>query len=132
MTKDETDIRALVEDWTGAVRAGDMDRILAGHSDDIVIFDVPMPPQSVGLDAYRETWELFFRHNSGGPGSFDLDELHVTAGDAVAFCFGFIRIFDARVRITIGLRKEDGGWKIVHEHHSYPAGLPEEEDWKPS
>lgn len=132
MTEDETAIRDVIELWAGAVRAGDIDEILARHTDDVVIFDVPMPPQSVGLDAYRKTWELFFQYNSGGPGSFDVDELTVTADETVAFCFGFVRIFDARVRITIGLRKQGGAWTIAHEHHSYPAGLPEEEAWKPS
>jgi ketosteroid isomerase-like protein len=23
-------------------------------------------------------------------------------------------------RITFGLRKEDGGWVVAHEHHSFP------------
>jgi ketosteroid isomerase-like protein len=26
-----------------------------------------------------------------------------------------------RLRLTIGLRKVDGTWKIAHEHHSFPA-----------
>ena len=25
-----------------------------------------------------------------------------------------------RLRLTIGLRKEDGRWVVAHEHHSYP------------
>ena len=44
-----TQIRALVEGWASAVRAKDMDGVLANHSDDIVMFDVPMPLQSKGI-----------------------------------------------------------------------------------
>ncbi len=32
------------------------------------MFDVPPPFKSVGLDAYRKTWDLFFSWSSG-PGS---------------------------------------------------------------
>jgi ketosteroid isomerase-like protein len=28
---------------------------------------------------------------------------------------------DNRLRLTIGLRKEDGRWLVAHEHHSFPA-----------
>jgi hypothetical protein len=27
-----------------------------------------------------------------------------------------------QLRLTIGLLKFDGVWKIAHEHHSFPAG----------
>ena len=94
--------------------------ILAHHVDDMVMFDVPLPLQSLGMEAYRETWELFFRYSSGGPGSFDLVELDVTAGDTVAFAHGIVGIGASRLRLTVGLRKEKGGWLIAHEHHSYP------------
>jgi ketosteroid isomerase-like protein len=26
-----------------------------------------------------------------------------------------------RLRLTIGLRKEDGQWVVAHEHHSFPS-----------
>jgi ketosteroid isomerase-like protein len=34
---------------------------VAHHTDDIVMFDVPMPLESGGVEEYRKTWELFFR-----------------------------------------------------------------------
>ncbi len=117
---DENQIRTLLEAWAQAVRDVDMAGILAHHVDDMVMFDVPLPLQSLGMEAYRETWELFFRYSSGGPGSFDLVELDVTAGDTVAFAHGIVGIGASRLRLTVGLRKENGGWLIAHEHHSYP------------
>jgi uncharacterized protein (TIGR02246 family) len=120
---DETQIRELIENWAKAVRAKEMQGVLARHTGDIVMFDVPVPLQSKGMDAYRKTWELFFDHNPGGPGSFDITELHVTTGETVAYCHALVNIFDSTVRVTIGLRKEDGQWLIAHEHHSYPVEL---------
>ena len=122
-TPDETSIRALVDDWAKAVRAKDMDTVLARHADDIVMFDVPAPVQARGMTEYRRTWELFFDNSPGGPGSFDVTELHITAGETVAYCHALVTIFDSTVRLTMGLRKDDGEWLIAHEHHSYPIEL---------
>ena len=119
----EARIRALVEEWARAVRAKDMDGALAHHTDDIVMFDVPVPLQSRGMEDYRKTWELFFDHSPGGPGSFDVTELRIIASETVAYCHALVNIADSTVRVTMGLRKENGQWLIGHEHHSYPVEL---------
>ena len=124
MEQNEAEIRSLIENWAKAVRARDMQGAIAHHSSDIVMFDVPEPLQSIGIDAYRKTWELFFAHNRGGPGSFDVTDLRIAVSDDVAWCHALLRIFDATARLTMGLRKENGRWLIAHEHHSYPFELP--------
>jgi uncharacterized protein (TIGR02246 family) len=118
---DEKQIRTLLETWAKAVRAKDMDGALAHHTDDIVMFDVPM--QAKGTEEYKKTWELFFANSPGGPGAFDITELQITAGETVAFAHAILRIFNSSARLTIGLRKEGGQWLIAHEHHSYPIEL---------
>jgi uncharacterized protein (TIGR02246 family) len=127
MTDDsaEVQITTVLEDWARAVREKDMDRVLAHHAEDVVMFDVPMPLQSQGIEDYRKTWELFFESSPGGNGAFDLLEVKITAGDSVAFCHALIRIFESRARLTTGLVKREGQWVIAHEHHSYPIGLDE-------
>ena len=40
---DNDDIRALIHRWAEAVHDGDLDTVLADHTDDIVMFDVPPP-----------------------------------------------------------------------------------------
>lgn len=119
---DETEIRDLIQAWARAVRDGDMAAILANHTDDMVMFDVPVPLQSKGMAAYRATWDLFFQYSKGGPGSFDIVELAVTAREEVAFAHGILSIVGTQLRLTVGLRKNDR-WLIAHEHHSYPAEL---------
>ena len=47
MTDDEADIRAPIERWAQAVHAGDLDGVLADHSSDLVMFDVPPPYDGV-------------------------------------------------------------------------------------
>jgi len=126
MTPHETEIRTTIENWAAAVRAKDMDGIMADHAADMVMFDVPEPLQSLGLEAYRATWDLFFRYSDGGPNSFNLTELKITAGDTVAFATAILTIFGSALRLTVGLRKEGGRWLIAHEHHSYAAKLDDQ------
>ena len=91
--------------------------------------DVPPPDDGVrGIDAYRETWPPFFEWQRSGA-SFEIIELTVTAGADVAFAHALLKCRTAdelrdhperRLRLTIGLRKDDGRWAVTHEHHSFP------------
>ena len=127
----ETQIRALIEAWADAVRRHDYAGILAHHEQDIVMFDVPPPLRSRGLEEYRKTWDLFFQYHKPSQ-AFDVEELAITAGEDVAFAVAIMRCGSATVggpaqeggflfRLTVGLRKVDGAWRIAHEHHSVPA-----------
>ena len=44
MPNADDEIKNLIENWARAVHDGNIDKVLANHADDIVIFDVP-PPQ---------------------------------------------------------------------------------------
>ena len=122
-TKEAELVSAVIQKWAKAVRNNDMDGILSNHTTDILMYDVVAPFQSEGLDAYRKTWELFFKYNTGGDGAFNLTELKIRASGTVAFAHSTLNIFRIRVRLTLGLVKSDGQWLIAHEHHS---GLDEQ------
>jgi ketosteroid isomerase-like protein len=118
-------VRQLIEEWAAAVRARDLDRILAHHAPDLVMFDVPPPIVSKDLEAYRKTWDTFFAW-SQTPTVFDIVEMDVTAGSDVAFAFALMRCAGAKdgpldFRLTVGLRRVGEAWVITHEHHSIPA-----------
>jgi ketosteroid isomerase-like protein len=66
-----------------------------------------------------------------GP-AFDIEELAVTAGQDVAFAVAIMRCGPDSssnpadkdgflFRLTVGLRRVGGDWRITHEHHSQPA-----------
>jgi uncharacterized protein (TIGR02246 family) len=129
-TADEKAILALFEQWAKAVRNGDRAAIRENHDADILMFDVPPPFSSRGIDAYMATWETFF-NSAEKPVMFDFTDVEVTAGSDVAFvtAVGHCVTTDNSgqrepldFRLTMGLRKsEDGRWIITHEHHSLPA-----------
>jgi ketosteroid isomerase-like protein len=127
----EIEIKALIDAWADAVRRHDLPAILAYHDDNIIMFDLPPPLQSRGLAEYKKTWDLFFAYHRPGQ-AFDVEDLQICADDTVAFAIAVMRCGSATVsgppvpggfqfRLTIGLCKVDGAWRIRHEHHSVPA-----------
>jgi ketosteroid isomerase-like protein len=126
---DETIIRDLFTRWVESIRSQDLNGVLTDHDPNIVMFDVPPPYNGVrGIDEYRESWPPFFEWLNRGA-QFELLELDVVAGVDVAFAYALLRCgaqteFEAnpdnRLRITVGLRKNDERWIVVHEHHSFP------------
>src|SRR6516164_9438336 len=87
---EEIRIEALLEAWADAVRRHDLPTILAHHEPDMVMFDLPPPLQCKGIEAYKQTWDLFFRYHKPGA-AFDIEELTVTAGEDVAFALAIMR-----------------------------------------
>lgn len=128
-SSDENEIRALIERWSKAVRDENREGIRADHDPDILMFDVPPPFLSRGLDAYMATWELFLS-SSEKPVALNFKDIEITAGSDVAFAtaIGSCVSIDPsgtreplEFRLTIGLRKIAGRWRVMHEHHSLPA-----------
>jgi uncharacterized protein (TIGR02246 family) len=129
MSNGQSAVKAIIENWAQAVRERNMDGILAHHTDDIVMYDVPQPFESRGIEAYKKTWETFYNWAKDS-GVFDITELNIVAGEDVAFAYASMKCSgydDAgrpeplKFRLTIGLIKIDGQWMIKHEHHSIPG-----------
>ena len=82
-TAAETEILALFERWSKAVREGDRARIRQDHDANILMFDVPPPFSSSGIDAYMATWETFFA-SADEPVTFHFTDVEITVGADVA------------------------------------------------
>ena len=130
LSKDEMDIQGLIERWAKAVREENRPGIRADHDSDMLMFDVPPPLLSRGLDAYMATWEKFFSSWSEKPVAFDFHYVKITAGKDVAFataigqCAGVSsngKREELEFRLTMCFRKTDDRWRVMHEHHSLPA-----------
>jgi uncharacterized protein (TIGR02246 family) len=129
VSKDEAEIRALIERWAKAVREEDRAAIRADHDAQILMFDVPPPFLSRGLDAYMATWETFFSA-AEKPVAFAFHDVEVSCGEDVGFATAVGRCVNIdgegkreplEFRLTMGLRKIGGRWRVMHEHHSLPA-----------
>jgi ketosteroid isomerase-like protein len=120
---DVVEIRALIERWAQAVRDRDIPAILAHHSADILMFDVPPPTLLRGLEAYERSFYPLF-DSFGDHGVWQVRDVVVHASDSVAFATALIDCVgreSLEVRFTVGLRKLGGRWTVVHEHYSVPS-----------
>jgi uncharacterized protein (TIGR02246 family) len=130
---DEAEIRQLLDRWGKAFRAKDINGIMSIYApgDTLVGFDIVPPLQYVGWDAYKKDYEDFLAQCQG-PIDLEVRDLHVTAGDNVAFIFALERIggtlkngqkSEVWVRATECYRKIKGHWLAVHDHISVPADV---------
>ncbi|HKY08301.1 MAG TPA: SgcJ/EcaC family oxidoreductase [Candidatus Binatia bacterium] len=124
----EAEIRQLVEKWTEALRAKDVDGLMANYAPDMVLFDLAPPLQYKGADAYRKNWEQWLP-TIEGPIGCERRELSITAGEDVAYCHCLNRITakrtdgtdtDVWVRVSVCYRKTRAKWLVTHEHVSVP------------
>lgn len=126
-SKDEADIRALIEAARQAHHDKDATAIVARYAPDAAIFNLAPPLSHHGVDlqekqAWLDTWE--------GPIDLDSRDFHITVSGDFAFAHGFYRMSGTPkaagrpisfwMRETVGLHRDAGAWKIVHEHTSVP------------
>jgi len=131
ITRAETEIRAVLAERAAAVAARDADRLMAAYSADAMRFGLAPPLLQKPGTAYGDAagmrkWFATF----DGPPEVEYRDPVVTADGDVAFAHALIRLtatpvgaaepFTLWFRSTIGLRRLDGRWRIVHEHESTP------------
>lgn len=128
---DESEVRAVIDALTDAVRARDVDAMLALCAPDVVVFDMLPPLTHEGTDAVRGAWAAPLE-SLEGPAEYEVQRLDVTVGGDVAFghalaCFGGTTKkggrSQSRLRSTLGFRQIDGPWKLVHQHISAPIDM---------
>jgi ketosteroid isomerase-like protein len=131
-SNDEGDIRQRTDELAGAIRAADLEAVMAIYAPDVVSFDIEPPLQHVGGAAKRRNWERVFaayRHPLG----YEIRDLAVTVGDGVAFAHSLNRLSGTLkngttttgfwVRATTCFRKLDSRWLIAHDQVSVPLDV---------
>jgi uncharacterized protein (TIGR02246 family) len=124
----EAQIRREIDEWVKAVRAKDLNKVMAYYSPDVVTFDAVPPLQSRGPATYRKNWDECFAMFPG-PIGYEHRDLQITAGDELAFAHALGRMtgtttkgeqVDMAFRVTACYRKIGDKWVVVHEHVSAP------------
>lgn len=128
---DETQIHNLLDRWTKAFEAKDVNGVMAIYApgQELLAYDVVPPLQYAGFDAYKKDYQEFF-DGFDGPVHIEFRNLKITTGGAVAFATALERVsgkmkngqnFDAWLRATECYRKINGRWLAVHDHISAPT-----------
>jgi ketosteroid isomerase-like protein len=128
---DDAAIRAVLDTIAKAVRAKDVEAMLAECAPGIVTFDMVPPLKHAGAQAIRGLWAKTLSAFVP-PLEYEMHELDITSDGHVGFAsclnrFGGTKTDGGRivnwVRSTFGLRKIGGLWKVVHEHVSVPFDM---------
>lgn len=127
-------IAQLYEEWLGAVRRQDVDGVVALYTDDVLAFDAILALQFRGREAYRKHWQTCMEFCPMGEKEmvFEMHGLEVQSEGDVAFAHALMRcghkdgekVEASWMRMSSGLRRLDGQWKIAHEHFSAPFEMP--------
>ena len=127
----EAVLHRRVDALADAIRAKDVDRLLAFYAKDVVVFDLRPPLDVRGAHRYRENFEHWFA-SFDGPLGFEFKGLRVVPGEGVAFCHYLALVSGQRpggrasgywVRGTTCFERRAGEWLITHEHISMPSSM---------
>ena len=124
----EATIRAIIKARADAVRAGDVEALMADVADDVVTFDVVDPLRREGKTSSRERAAQWLESYDKPP-NWENRDVNVTTDGDMAFCYGLSRVtgtlktgsaIDMWFRTTLGFRRTGGFWQIIHDHGSVP------------
>ena len=126
---DQAAIRTLIHDRTTAMRTGDAETICSSYAPGAVVFSLA-PPLVQPPDGTRDIAQLkaWFGEKGGSVWS-GVRDLKVTVDGDLALCTSLDSMgappdspqpFSLWYRSTLGLRRSDGHWRIIHEHTSTP------------
>ncbi|MEK2644140.1 YybH family protein [Bdellovibrio sp. BCCA] len=125
----EAEITRLMEQYAEAVSNKDLEEIMSFYAPEVIAFDLMPPLQIFGKDAYKKNWSNITQM---GESNFSIRDLHVTAGEDVAFSHCLCHMtgqansgekFDSWARQTACYKKVNGQWLIVHENYSVPVDM---------
>jgi ketosteroid isomerase-like protein len=131
MVSSESEVRALVDRRSEAMRMKDIDRLMSLYSPDIVYFDLVPPLRYTGTAALRGRFLDWFGRWKSEIGQ-EIRELNVLESGDVAAAHMLIRpsgtLTDGReveywVRTTNGCQRSNDRWLITHEHVSLPVDM---------
>lgn len=122
-------IRELLDKRIEAIRLHDATAANAALDPSIVAYEVAGPLQVPAQQATDSTaTQVWLDSFEEGP-FVEMDHLSIHADGAVAYCYSLNRLrgrasggreIDVTMRVTLGLRRTQAGWAILHGHTSLP------------
>jgi ketosteroid isomerase-like protein len=129
MGSTESEVRALFDSQFEAIRAKDLDRLMAVYSPDIVYFDAVPPLQYAGSAAVRGRFSEWF-DGYQGPIGMEMRDLNISTSGEIAVAHWLSRAsgtlrngreVGSWVRATSCCQRSNQRWLITHEHISLPV-----------
>jgi uncharacterized protein (TIGR02246 family) len=126
-------VTAMLEAYRAAVHAKDVDAFAAIFDDDVRVFDMWGTWSHEGLESWREMAVGWFGSLGDELVRVEFDDVQTVVGEDVAVVSAFVtfaglsadgeQLRSMNNRLTWGLRKSGGAWKVAHEHTSAPVDM---------
>jgi uncharacterized protein (TIGR02246 family) len=125
------ELDAVIEARIRAVRAKDLEGTLRLYAEDVVAFDLVAPLEHRGRNGLKsrlETWFASFATNI----DYELRDITLSVSGDVAFDHHLThvhatntseQVIDMWFRESIGYRRVNGHWLVVHQHSSVPMNM---------
>lgn len=137
MSDDEAAIRRMMTAWSRALEAKDLDGLTADYAPDAVLYDAIPPYKTIGAGNIRQVWANCLPYF---PDQFKSEHrdvsIHVAGDTAFLHCMHHFIPTPADhpcgqtwMRVTVGYRRIDSKWKVVHEHVSIPFNPMNNQAW---
>jgi uncharacterized protein (TIGR02246 family) len=125
-------IRALLDEYTTAIRNKDADAVIALYTDDVVAFDLAPPlrlesERVLDRDALRSWFDTW-----SGPIESESRDLTIRVAGDLAYAFALQHMTGTKTdgeesdlwfRATACFARRDGRWRIAHVHNSVPFAM---------
>lgn len=122
------EIRPILDKWVEALAAFDVEKILSFYTEDVLSFDAILALHLPGKEALRKHWHTSIEQCPGKP-SFEMHHSSIRAQGGLAVVTALFHCgatlengeqMGGWLRMTLSLVREDGTWRINHEHWSSP------------
>jgi ketosteroid isomerase-like protein len=129
MASTQSEVNALLDGRSEAVRIKDLDRLMSFYSPDIVYFDIVPGLRYTGSAELRPRFSEWFDAFEGSIGQ-EMRDLNVSASGDIAVAYMLIRASGTLkngpdvgywVRATSCCQRSDQRWLVTHEHVSIPV-----------
>lgn len=122
----------LLHEWDGAITGLDIQNVLKLCVSDVRFFD--LSTEVHGLEAYEQKWNLYKPYMLHGV-TIQRHDVTIHVESHLAFIHGYVKLTPANAekvkwlpsvkwcRTSLCLKKEQGQWKMVHQHISVPVEI---------
>jgi len=133
MSDEANPVRQALDAYAAAVYVKDVDAFALIYADDVHVFDSWGQWEYAGLDAWRAMATAWFGSLGDERVQVTFTDVGSAVGDTAAVGHAAVtftavsppgeRLRSTTNRMTVGLEKRNGTWKIVHEHTSLPIDM---------
>ena len=134
---DEQQILDQMAKWRSALERKDVDAMMENYHSNALLFDACPPYKTTGVEGIKKVWQNCLPYF---PDEFKSEhrDIQVFVDGDVAFAHGVHHFVpqppehpcgQTWMRVSIGFRRFEGCWKVVHEHCSIPFNPMNNQAW---